>query len=188
MMASSVTGSSLKPSCAEKRRARRIRSASSLNRSVGFPTQRMTLRCKSLIPSNRSTSPSSLLYAIALIVKSRRRRSSARLEVKTTSFGWRPSSYSPSMRYVVTSCAPLPARTVTVPCSSPVSTVRSKISFTCCGEAEVVISQSSGSRARIVSRTQPPTAYASKPFACRESITIFTLGGIFIFKFVISFF
>ena len=32
----------------------------------------------------------------------------------------------------------------TVPCSSPVSTVRSKISFTCCGEAEVVISQSSG--------------------------------------------
>ena len=57
MMASSVAGSSLKPSCAEKRRARRIRSASSLNRSVGFPTQRMTLRCKSLIPSNRYHKP-----------------------------------------------------------------------------------------------------------------------------------
>ena len=66
--------------------------------------------------------------------------------------------------------------------------VRRNNAFVSSGLAEVVISQSSGSRARIVSRTQPPTAYASKPFACRESITIFTLGGIFIFKFVISFF
>ena len=43
------------------------------------------------------------LYAMALIVKSRRFRSSSRLGVKITSFGCLPSSYFPSIRYVVTS-------------------------------------------------------------------------------------
>lgn len=58
---------------------------------------------KDLILQYGSTSPFSSLYAIALIVKSLRFRSSLRSAVKVTSFGCLLSSYSPSILYVVTS-------------------------------------------------------------------------------------
>src|SRR5699024_2795506 len=64
--------------------------------------------------------------------------------------------------YVVTSNPSFSARTVTVPCSIPVSTVRRKICLISSGFADVVISQSSGSLPSIESLTHPPTAYASK--------------------------
>ena len=61
---------------------------------------------------------------MALMVKSRRARSSARLRVKATWSGWRWSVYCPSRRKVVTSTGRPSERTVTVPCFSPVGTHR----------------------------------------------------------------
>ena len=52
---------------------------------------------------------------------------------------------------------------MTVPWAIPVSTVLLKKVFICDGTAEVVISQSSGFRPRILSLMHPPTAYALKP-------------------------
>ena len=54
-------------------------------------------------------------------------------------------------------------KTVTVPCWIPVSIVRWKIALTSSGFAEVVISQSFGCLPSRLSRTQPPTIYASYP-------------------------
>ena len=75
------------PSWAEKRTARRIRSASSVNRSPASPTQRIRRAARSSAPPKISTIPVSWLYAIALIVKSRRLKSSRSSAVNTTSFG-----------------------------------------------------------------------------------------------------
>ena len=172
-----VSSSMEKSSCAENRTARKIRSASSSKRSPALPTQRMRFSCKSCTPPNTSTSPASSLYAIALIVKSRRFKSSTRFLVNKTSFGCLLSSYSPSIRYVVTSNPSLSSRTVTVPCSIPVSTVRLKTAFTSSGVAEVVISQSSGILPSKESLTQPPTAYASYPCRISSAIILCTFSG-----------
>ncbi len=97
-IAASVPSSIENPSWAANRSARRILSASSLNRSSGRPTQRIRPAFRSSWPPNASTRPLSLLYAMAFIVKSRRFRSSLRSGVNSTVLGWRPSSYSPSIR------------------------------------------------------------------------------------------
>ena len=180
-MAALVSSSNTNPSCAEKRTALSMRSASSEKRSVARPTQRMIPRFKSPTPSKASTSPCVSLYAIALIVKSLRFRSSSRSDVNETSFGCLASSYSPSIRYVVTSKPSCSSITVTVPCKIPVSIVCPKSCFTSCGFAEVVISQSIGVLFNMTSRTQPPTAYASYPALINVLIIKLTFSGNAIF-------
>ena len=160
-IASLVPSAMEKPSCAANLTARIIRKASSKNLSLASPTQRTTPCFKSLTPSNASTNPFVLWYAMAFIVKSLRFKSSMRFGVNVTSFGCRESSYAPSIRYVVTSNPSRPIRTVTVPCCIPVSMVLEKSAFTSFGIAEVVMSQSLGFLPKILSRMQPPTAYAS---------------------------
>ena len=135
-----------------------ILNASSVNLSIGLPTHRITFLSRSPLPSNSSTRPFLSLYAMALIVKSRRFRSSTRLRANSTLSGCLPSLYSPSILYVVTSYPVFPIITVTVPCFSPVSTVLPNMDFTCIGRAEVVISQSLGVLPMRVSLTHPPTA------------------------------
>ena len=149
------------PSCAAKRTPRKILSASSLKRSLAFPTHRIHFLCRSSFPPKISISPSLSLYAIALIVKSLRSKSSFRLLVNVTSLGCLLSVYSPSIRYVVTSYPSLPNTTVTVPCSIPVSNVLSNKDFVSPGIADVVMSQSPGVLFKSESLTHPPTAYAS---------------------------
>ena len=67
---------------------------------------------------------------------------------------------------------------MTVPWAIPVSTVLLKKVFICDGTAEVVISQSSGFRPRILSLMHPPTAYALKP--CSSIVCIMFLTASFI--------
>ena len=88
-IALSVSYSMVKPSLAENLRARNIRSASSVNLSLGFPTQRMQRFSMSLTPSNGSASIPSAERAIAFIEKSRRPRSVMRSETKVTESGLR---------------------------------------------------------------------------------------------------
>ncbi len=88
-IALSVSYSIVKPSLAEKRRARNMRSASSVKRSLGFPTQRMQRFSISLTPSKGSASIPSAERAIEFIVKSRRPRSLMRSETKVTESGLR---------------------------------------------------------------------------------------------------
>ena len=57
----------------------------------GLPTQRSTRRARSSRPPKRSVTAPASSIAMALIVKSRRARSSARLRTKRTPSGWRPS-------------------------------------------------------------------------------------------------
>jgi hypothetical protein len=61
---------------------------------------------------------------------------------------------------VVTSTAPPPATTVTVPYFSPVGTVFGKSARVSSGSALAAMSQSRGTRPSRVSRTHPPTKYA----------------------------
>ena len=165
------------PSCAANRIPRSILKASSENRSLASPTQRITFAFRSSAPPKISTSPSVRLYAMALTVKSLLLRSSLRLLVNVTSFGCRPSSYFPSIRYVVTS-KPSPSRsTVTVPCSIPVSNVLPNNSFVSSGVADVVISQSPGSLSSMESLTHPPTAYASYPCSCNLVMILSAFSG-----------
>ena len=103
-MAAAVFVSIAKSSSAEMRTARNIRSASSLKRSFGSPTAAMSLRFISSRPPCMSTSePVAGSYAIALMVKSRRLRSSSSFSLKVTSSGCRAFEYFPSMRYGVIS-------------------------------------------------------------------------------------
>ena len=98
---------------------------------------------------------------MALTVKSRRVRSSVSEAVNVTCAGWRWSVYAPSRRNVVVSTFPAGQHTVTVPCFSPVGTAFSpKTAIVSSGKAEVVTSQSPGTRPSRLSRTQPPTQYA----------------------------
>ena len=117
------------------------------------------------------------LYAIALIVKSLRLRSSTSFAENSTLSGCLPSLYSPSILYVVTSYPVWFIITVTVPCFMPVSIVFLKNDFICSGLADVVISQSSGLRPSILSLTQPPTAYASYPLSSMVFIILLTSSG-----------
>ncbi len=142
-----------------------MRSASSLKRSSGSPTLRISLAFKSETPPNSSTSSPFPLSAKALIVKSRRARSSFKFLVKVTSFGCLLSSYSPSTLYVVISSKLSSINTATVPCLMPVSITLypAKTFSVSSGRAFVVMSQSFGTVPRSESRTHPPTTYASKP-------------------------
>ena len=177
-MASRVSFSTSNPSCPAKRTPRSIRRASSEKRCLASPTQRMTFFSRSEMPPNRSIIPLFGLYAIALIVKSRRFKSSSRFAVYSTCLGCRWSSYSPSTRYVVTSY-PVPSTiTVTVPCAIPVSMVLRKICFTSSGFADVVISQSFGTCPSTLSLTHPPTTYPSFPFSSSLSRIHCTCSGI----------
>ncbi len=79
-IASRVPGSIPKSSCAANRAARSIRSGSSANDDSGAAGVRIVRRARSPIPPNGSqNSWPGTLTAIALTVKSRRSRSSARL-------------------------------------------------------------------------------------------------------------
>ena len=97
---------------------------------------------------------------MALMVKSRRARSSFTSGTKATWSGWRPSEYAPSVRKVVISYSSPPCLTVTVPCCNPVGMQCAfpNNSSTCSGVALVQRSQSCGVWPSKLSRTQPPTA------------------------------
>ena len=90
-MALKVLSSIVNPSCAEKRIARIIRRASSVNLSTGFPTHRIILLLISSMPPYSSTRPILSLYAIALMVKSLLQRSSVSLSENSTDEGCLPS-------------------------------------------------------------------------------------------------
>ena len=77
---------------------------------------------------------------MALMVRSRRARSSVRLSIRRTWSGRRPSEYPFSARKVVTSTGSSPKRTVTVPYCNPVGTTFGNRAVTCAGVAEVVTS------------------------------------------------
>ena len=108
-IARSVAGSIVSSSRPANRAARIRRRASSAKRSRGSPTARRTRASRSDWPPTGSTSVprpasrSSGSHAIALIVKSRRARSSVSDTPKRTSSGRRRSRYVPSARYEVTS-------------------------------------------------------------------------------------
>ncbi|MNC15149.1 hypothetical protein D3C75_629530 [compost metagenome] len=81
-----------KSSTDAKRMQRSMRSASSSNRSSASPTQRITCSCRSFSPANGSISSPFNPQQIALIVKSRRRRSSFTSLTKKTCSGRRWST------------------------------------------------------------------------------------------------
>ena len=86
VIAASTSGATVKPSWETNRAARIIRSGSSAKDSCGVPGVRSTLAARSDSPSCGSTNSSEgSRSAIALTVKSRRTRSSARLSPKATS-------------------------------------------------------------------------------------------------------
>ena len=87
LMASFVFSSNSKFNWALKRSALKIRNASSSKRSFASPTQRKIPCSKSSFPPNKSTRPSVSLYAMALMVKSLRFKSSFKEEVKVTPIG-----------------------------------------------------------------------------------------------------
>src|SRR5271154_2576803 len=61
--------------------------------------------------------------------------------------------------------------TTVTPNFAPTGMVRGKIAVTCSGSALVVMSKSFGVRCNRMSRTQPPTRYASYPARRKPSIT-----------------
>ena len=85
VIASTTPGSTVKPSCAENRAARIIRSGSSEKESTGRPGVRSTRWARSTTPPYGSSSsrPGSRT-AIAFTVKSRRPRSPASVSPKST--------------------------------------------------------------------------------------------------------
>ena len=86
--AARVAGSMVKSRQEAKRSARKMRSASSSKRRAGSPTQRMNPAARSARPPKGSTTPPSS-NAMALMVKSRRARSSLRSVTKRTRSGRR---------------------------------------------------------------------------------------------------
>ncbi len=86
-----VCGAISKPSCALNLNARIIRRASSLKRTSASPTARIRFCAISVNPSNKSMMSPSLVIAMALIVKSRLFKSSAKLRTKVTLSGRRKS-------------------------------------------------------------------------------------------------
>ena len=88
-MAASVSASGTSPRQAEKRRPRRIRSASSRSRSSAVPTQRKIPLSRSFLPPNGSRTVPRRSIAMALTVKSRRRKSSVSESVNVTVSGRR---------------------------------------------------------------------------------------------------
>ena len=141
-IAAQVAGSIRKPKRPAKRSARRARKRSSTMRSRACPTARTTPCERSSRPLNGSCSRSvDGEYAIALIVKSRRARSSSS-EAPNSTTACRPSVCT-SRRKVVTSCRrPCRSSTPIVPNCSPTGIVRRKVRLTCGGVADVARSQS----------------------------------------------
>ena len=88
-IAAAVSGWMVSPYTAANRTARKIRRASSVNRSVGTPTHRSCRFCKSAAPWKGSMIPVSGWYAIALMVKSRRCKSVCSESANCTASGWR---------------------------------------------------------------------------------------------------
>ena len=181
-IACSVAGSIVSSSRPANRAARIRRRASSANRSRGSPTARRTRASRSDWPPTGSTSVprpasrSSGSHAIALIVKSRRARSSVSDTPKRTSSGRRRSRYVPSARYDVTSTTG----------SEPIVTVPNRFSqvapgkreTTSSGRAAVAASHSprcASPRSR--SRTAPPTIATSWPASPSVRITSRTRWG-----------
>ncbi len=158
-----VSASIAKLSSEAKRTARIIRSASSPKRSSGLPTVLSRFFLISPVPSNKSTNTSPFgRHAMALIVKSRRFKSSSSETPKATESGRRASLYVPSWRYGVTSTTLRRVSSVvsfftpTVPKSLLQNVSLNKASISS-GIASVVTSQSLGIRPMSRSRTQPPT-------------------------------
>ena len=89
--AAAVSGSRAKPSWAAKRTARSSRRPSSRKRRSGSPTQRTSPAARSTCPPKGSAMVPSRARAMALMVKSRRDRSSRRPTPKVTASGRRPS-------------------------------------------------------------------------------------------------
>ena len=178
----SVAGSIVSPRRPANRAARIRRRASSAKRSRGSPTARRTRASRSDWPPVGSTSvprPASRSigsHAIALIVKSRRARSSVNETPKRTSSGRRRSRYVPSARYEVTSTVG----------SAPIVTVPKRFSqvapgkraTTSSGRAAVAASHSprcASPRSR--SRTAPPTIATSWPASPSVRSTARTRSG-----------
>ena len=162
-IADQVAGSMRNPNRPANRRARNARSRSSTIRSPATPTARTTPCVRSSRPRNGSCSaPLFGEKAIALIVKSRRARSSSS-EAPNSTTACRPSVRT-SWRKVVTSCMrPCRSSTPMVPNCSPTGIVRLKRRFTSVGVAAVARSQSRCGRPSNASRTAPPTHQVSKP-------------------------
>ncbi len=177
VIAARVSGSIASEKREANRMARSARKRSSRIRSFASPTARSTLRSRSPRPSNGSRrSFVAGRQAIALMVKSRRARSSSRLAPNSTS-ACRPSVRT-SRRKVVTSCAtPASSRMLTVPNRMPTGMVRRlpKSAWTSSGRAEVARSQSRGCPPRRESRMAPPTHHASNPARSRRSAMSRTL-------------
>src|SRR5215213_6869867 len=119
---------------------------------------------------------------MALMVKSRRARSSSR-ETPYWTTACRPSVET-SRRKVVTSCSPRSrSSTPTVPYLTPTATVRGKSRCTSSGVADVAISKSDCGCPRSWSRRLPPTHQASNPACsrlramCRMGSGISSSGG-----------
>src|SRR5258708_9886718 len=112
---------------------------------------------------------------MALIVKSRRARSSMR-DTPNCTTAWRPS-VTMSLRNVVTSWGrPSLSSTATVPCSRPTGTVRLNSRRTSSGGAAVVRSKSWFCNCSKASRIAPPTHHVSYP-ACSSRAAIRSTSG-----------
>ena len=152
----SVSGAMRNPSGANramKRAARRTRNGSS---TKAGPTWRNTRSCRSRTPSNGSTSAPSSARAIALRVKSRRRRSSSSVTAGSACTT-KPAWPRPALRSVRASA-----------CSSPVSGCRNTgksrptwrkpaASMSCVLAPTTTKSRSPAGRPSRPSRTAPPT-------------------------------
>ena len=176
VIASTTSSATSKPSWAEKRAARIIRSGSSVKESCAVPGVRMIPAVRSACPPNRSTKArSGSRIAIALMVKSRRTRSPWR-ECPKSTCGLRESASYCSARYVVISTSRPATRAPIVPNRMPTSHVvsakPSSSASTASGRASVVKSRSASlaaeSRPRRASRTGPPTRASSCPAVAKS--------------------
>ena len=181
-IAASVPGSIASSKRPANRAARMRRRASSAKRSSGSPTARSRRASRSAWPPCGSTNaprPASRSIgsqAMALIVKSRRARSSVSETPNRTSSGRRRSRYAPSARYEVIStrgCAPI----VTVPKRFS-QVAPSKRATTSSGRAAVAASHSPrGAMPSSRSRTTPPTSATSCPASVSVRSTWVTRSG-----------
>src|SRR4051812_19057007 len=171
-MAARTASSTVNRSLEANRAARSIRSGSSPNDSAGVPGVRMSPAARSARPPYGSVNSwPGRLTAIALIVKSRRRRSSSS-DVPYATVGFRVTPSYDSARNVVISMRSPSRCTPIVPNSRPVSQIASAQPFTIArvwsGWASVQKSRSSPSRPSSASRTEPPTRCSSCPAAAKR--------------------
>ncbi len=175
-----TSGATWKPSLAANRAARSIRSGSSANDSRAVAGVRIVCSRRSISPpyGSENTWPGTET-AIALIVKSRRRRSSCRLSPYET-IGFRLTrSYASARNVVISRRWPSRAAPI-VPKSAPMVHTSSAQPLTILsvssGRALVAKSRSSPSLPRSASRTEPPTRCSSWPAAANRSPSSSTIG------------